>query len=225
MFVPIKLLNIIVGVKIDMNESEKKSTEELILKEAEYEFLTKGFDGARTVAIAQRAGVTHAMLHYYFRTKEQLFDRIIADKFELISQMVFSVIGNSDLPLKERLQEGVAKHFDFVVSNPLLPYFFFNEVLQSPPKYESLLEKIRPQIFSLYNNLQRDVDAAVMRGEMEYIDVKMLFMSIFSLNIFSVMSCSFIGQILGENELFDREKYLDARKQESIKMIMCRIKK
>lgn len=57
-----------------MKSNDKQTKEQEILKAAEQEFLTKGYDGARTTSIAQAAGVTHAMLHYYFRTKEQLFD-------------------------------------------------------------------------------------------------------------------------------------------------------
>ena len=58
-----------------MDNKEKQNKEQQILAAAEQEFLTKGFDGARTTTIAKAAGVTHAMLHYYFRTKEQLFER------------------------------------------------------------------------------------------------------------------------------------------------------
>lgn len=53
---------------------KENDTEERILKAAETEFFTKGFDGARTTSIAERAGVTHAMLHYYFRSKALLFE-------------------------------------------------------------------------------------------------------------------------------------------------------
>lgn len=48
-------------------------TEARILQAAEHEFLTKGYAGARTTSIAEAAGVTHAMFHYYFRTKDKLF--------------------------------------------------------------------------------------------------------------------------------------------------------
>lgn len=61
-----------------MHEQEKNNTEQLILEAAEQEFFTKGFGGARTAVIAEKAGVTHAMLHYYFRKKEYLFERIVA---------------------------------------------------------------------------------------------------------------------------------------------------
>ena len=54
-----------------------RNKEQAILEAAEREFIAKGFAGARTTSIAEAAGVTHAMLHYYFRTKEQLFERIL----------------------------------------------------------------------------------------------------------------------------------------------------
>ena len=55
---------------------KESTTENLILKAAEEEFQTKGFAGATTTSIAERAGVTHTMLHYYFRTKKNIFYRI-----------------------------------------------------------------------------------------------------------------------------------------------------
>lgn len=53
-----------------MNKPDKINNEQLILEAAEEEFLTKGYDGARTTSIARKAGVSHAMLHYYYRTKK-----------------------------------------------------------------------------------------------------------------------------------------------------------
>jgi len=52
-------------------DNKELSTEQIILEAAEAEFLEKGYGNAKTVAIAKRAGVSHSMLHYYFRTKEQ----------------------------------------------------------------------------------------------------------------------------------------------------------
>lgn len=62
------------------NSDSRSHTENRILKAAEAEFLAKGYAGARTTAIAEAAGVTHAMLHYYFRTKDKLFERILNEK-------------------------------------------------------------------------------------------------------------------------------------------------
>ena len=62
----------------------KSNTEEAILKAAEDEFMANGFAGAKTVAIAERAGVTHAMLHYYFRSKRNLYEKVLNEKMELM---------------------------------------------------------------------------------------------------------------------------------------------
>lgn len=73
-----------------------KDTESEILKAAEQEFMLKGFDGTKTTSIAHAAGVTHAMLHYYFRTKEQLFERILTEKVQLMSESVLAAFGQPD---------------------------------------------------------------------------------------------------------------------------------
>ena len=67
--------------------------EQAILEAAEREFIVKGFAGARTTSIAEAAGVTHAMLHYYFRTKEQLFERILDEKMRLMGESVLAAFG------------------------------------------------------------------------------------------------------------------------------------
>ena len=104
-----------------MENKDKQNKEQEILKAAEQEFLTKGYDGARTTSIALAAGVTHAMLHYYFRTKEQLFDRIVESKFVTMSQSLIAILGDPTLPIVERIKGGIEAHFDFVAANPELP--------------------------------------------------------------------------------------------------------
>lgn len=119
-----------------------KDTESEILKAAEQEFMLKGFDGAKTTSIAHAAGVTHAMLHYYFRTKEQLFERILTEKVQLMSESVLAAFGQPGLPLLERLKDGVTCHFDFIAANPQLPRFIVNEVFSRPERYKLMSDKI-----------------------------------------------------------------------------------
>lgn len=95
-------------------ETVKTDTESRILQAAEEEFLLKGLEGARTTAIAERAGVTHAMLHYYFRTKNMLFERIIEEKMRNAGNIMQAVFVLGDMPLMERVKRGVEQHFDFI---------------------------------------------------------------------------------------------------------------
>lgn len=207
-----------------MDNQEKQSKEQLILAAAEQEFLTKGYDGARTTSIAQAAGVTHAMLHYYFRTKEQLFERIVDEKFATMSHSMVAFIGDPSLPIVERIKGGIAAHFDFIAANPLLPRFVINEIVSRPERYEVLYKRAGFVVNSVYNGLQAEVDSAAERGEIEQVDVKMLFISIMSLNIFTFVAYPFMEPIMGEL-MANREQFLAARKAENIETILRRIKK
>lgn len=207
-----------------MDNQEKQSKEQQILAAAEQEFLTKGYDGARTISIAQAAGVTHAMLHYYFRTKEQLFERIVDDKFATMSHSMVAIMGDPSLPIVERIKGGIAAHFDFIAANPLLPRFVINEIVSRPERYEKLYKCADFVVNSVYNGLQAEVDYAAERGEIERVDVKMLFISIMSLNIFTFVAYPFMEPIMGEL-MANREQFLAARKAENIETILRRIKK
>ena len=210
-----------------MHDQEKNNTEQLILEAAEQEFFAKGFGGARTAVIAEKAGVTHAMLHYYFRKKEYLFERIVAKNISLLAQTITAAMGNSDLPIVERLKTGIAAHFDLIAANPQLPRFFLNEVLSRPEHYHILYEGIK-EVSEKLATLQKDVDEASGRGEIEQVDIRMLLISLLSLNVFPFIAYAFIEPVSNEllgGMMADREKYLAMRKAENIEMIMRRIKK
>lgn len=211
-----------------MDGQEKPNTEQLILAAAEEEFFAKGFGGARTASIAEKAGVTHAMLHYYFRTKEQLFRRIVSKNFTTLTQTMLAAMGDPRMPIVERLKSGIASHFDLIASNPQLPRFFLNEVLSRPEHYHILYDRIKEVGEKLFGNLQKDVDEAAERGEIERVDVRMLFISIVSLNIFPFIAYASVEPLVNDlayGLMADKEKYYAARKEENIETIMRRIKK
>lgn len=203
-------------------EIQDVNKEELILKAAEYEFLTKGYDGARTISIAERAGVTHALLHYYFRTKQQLFERILEDKLMLISCSIKDVLGNPSLPYEERIRDGISAHFDLFVENPELPRFIISEVLPNEDYLKYIRERIRNIVYPITVELQRTLDAAAERNEIEHVDVRTLILDIISLNLFV-----FIGMPIAEHvfNIKDKKEFLEQRKRENIELIMRRIKK
>jgi AcrR family transcriptional regulator len=207
-----------------MDNQERQSKEQQILAAAEQEFLTKGYDGARTTSIAQAAGVTHAMLHYYFRTKEQLFERIVDEKFETMSHSMFAIMGDPSLPIVERIKGGIEAHFDFIAANPLLPRFVINEIISCPERYKLLYKRVGAVIDNVYCDLQFEIDRSAERDEIEWVDVKMLFVSILSLNIFTFLAYPFMEPLMGEL-MADREGFLAARKAENIETILRRIKK
>ena len=200
-----------------------QNTEQQILRVAELEFLSKGYNGARTTSIAKAAGVTHAMLHYYFRTKELLFERIIDKKMTEITPLITYLIGNESLPLVDRIREAVSVHFDFIMANPDLPKFLMNEVIPYHDRSVMLISKVK-DIFKIFEKLQHEVNEASSRGEIEHFNVPMLFQSILAINIFPSLISEFIPKILTDDKL-SQERYLALRKAENIEIIMRRIQK
>lgn len=174
---------------------KKQNKEQDILIAAEEEFLTKGYDGARTTSIAQKAGVTHAMLHYYFRTKEQLFERIIEQKFSTVGMSIASVIADKSLPIVDRIIHAAGVHFDIAAKDPKLPAFMIHEILSDPERSTVMREKVKWITLSVHQNLQAQLDMAENRGEIRKVDASDLLLDIISLNVFSILIYPFMSQV------------------------------
>ncbi len=201
-----------------------QNTEQAILAAAKQEFLLKGYDGARTTSIAEKAGVTHAMLHYYFRTKKNIFECIVDNEMGLLVESVLKVFGESTLPLKERLRDCISCHFDFIRANPDLPRFIINEVITRPEHHEILRKRITVIIAKLAGETQREINEAAARGEIEQMDIRMIMLDILSLNIFPFLAFPLIQPLFGELTE-DQEKFFEMRKAETIETITRRIEK
>lgn len=204
----------------NVNAQESIGKDRLILEAAEKEFLDKGYEGARTTSIAKNAGVTHAMLHYYFRTKEQLFERFLQKKMDEIAPMFSCLFGCDSLPLVERIREAVSAHFDFVSANPDLPKFLINEVLPYKDRCEMFKLKA-DNLMAQFGQLQKEVDEAAARNEVAHFNVFMFFQTVLVLNVMPSMMSNMVDNLVGG--LLSGEDFKAARKAENIELIMRRI--
>lgn len=213
------MIDILVMVK----DKHTPDTEARILEAAEREFLTKGFAGARTTSIAEAAGVTHAMFHYYFRTKEKLFDRIITEKIALLKKVLLESISDADMPLEDKIRNAIGRHLDFIAANPDLPRFLVGEVFNSPDRTAILLDKIKAYAPAMLDELQRQIDDAASKGIFRHVDARMLIIDITSLNIFSFMVSPLINAVLGGYEVGSKA-FVEQRKKENFETIMRKLK-
>lgn len=202
---------------------ESVSAESRILAAAESEFLDKGLEGARTTSIAARAGVTHAMLHYYFRTKGQLFERIITSKIEELKDMLSIVFTIDKGDFVRGIRVVVERHFDFLASNPTLPHFMIKEIYAYPERYEMFHTLLKDVIPAFLWELQQRIDESASAGKTVWMDARMLMMDIMSVNFFSFIGYSVFKPILhGLSE--DKDDYLAKRKAENVELIIRRIR-
>ena len=123
-----------------MTENDKQ-TEEKIFEAATDIFVEKGMDGARMQDIASLAGINKALLHYYFRTKDQLFNKV----FEMIAGKLiarFSPVFDEKLSLEEKIRFFYKAHIQFLQDNPRLPGFILNEINRNPARIKKLLKAV-----------------------------------------------------------------------------------
>jgi TetR/AcrR family transcriptional regulator len=114
------------------------NTEEKILRSARAVFLERGFAGARMREIAERAQINKGLLHYYFRSKEVLFERVFEEIFFQFIPLLNSIF-ESPLPLMQKIDRFIHTYLDFISQNPDLPLFIIHELNQNP---EIFLDKI-----------------------------------------------------------------------------------
>lgn len=198
-------------------------TEARILKAAEQEFMAKGFSGARTTTIAEAAGVTHAMFHYYFRTKEKLFDRIISEKMEMLRDVILKSVEDINLPLDTLIRNLINLHLDFISANPALPRFLICEIFNDPDRLTFFSQRIKLVAPMVIDQLQQKIDDLASEGKCRKVDAKMLMLDIVSLNIFSYVAAPLVNIVL-DNCMADPVAFLERRKKENYDTIMGKLK-
>ena len=200
----------------------QNNKEQTILAAAKEEFFDKGYDGARTTSIARNAGVTHAMLHYYFKTKEQLFERIFHETMGMLVEGILEVFTQTEKPFKERMAEALDIHFEVVRQNPRLPLFMIREVASRPERFAVIKNVISSFAGNLLATMQHDIDQAVSNNEISHIDATTLLLDMVSLNVFPFIVKPVFEAATGLDLNAD-SKFWDMRKKENIELIMRRL--
>lgn len=206
----------------DITKNKKQDTESLILRAAEEEFIAKGYDGARTTTIAEKAGVSHAMLHYYFRTKNKLFEQIVSEKMHGVTAILSKAIGNPNLPILDRVRNGVADHFDYLLHNRSLPTFILSRIGNDPTIVNQIYLKMVSQVLGTLQGLQQQIDEAADAGICRRVDAFNLLIDIVSLNLFPFIAAPILQQFSGnDEEVF--EAFLKTRLSENIDTILHKL--
>ncbi len=122
-----------VGLMAAKKENRKldRSTEEKIKSAARTVFHKKGFAATRTREIAEEAGINLALLNYYFRSKEKLFQIIMLETMQGFYQTMIIVFMDGSTTLEEKIEQVAEKYIDLVVEQPEIPLFILSEIRNS----------------------------------------------------------------------------------------------
>jgi AcrR family transcriptional regulator len=198
-----------------------KLTEEKIFEAATDVFLDKGMDGARMQDIANRASINKAMLHYYYRTKDRLFNAV----FEKIAEKVFSKFApvfNENLTLEEKIRFFFKEHITFLQKNPRLPAFILNEINRNPARFRKLLSNI--DINKLWNILEEQHKEELAEYNITRDKIPQLMTTIASISVFPFAARGILEGIFEKLDI-DFDDYLEERKEFAADFVIKAIKK
>jgi AcrR family transcriptional regulator len=204
-------------------EVKNQNTEQIILEAAENLFIEKGFDGAKTTEIARMAGVNHALLHYYFRTKENLFNCVFK---RIAGQMVgfISIAFEGDAPFFDKLQRAIELHFDGLVERIHLPMFIFREVIQQKERKDYFVQQLFPVAKRILAKMHGDIKREVKKGSIRPVKAQNVLLNIGALNVFSFIAAEILFDTKDEQNADALKLFLDDRKQNNVNTIINSLK-
>lgn len=173
-----------------------QTTEEKILAAARKVFTRDGMAGARMQDIADEAGMNKALLHYYFRNKEKLFETIFKEAtMDFLPRM--NAIFGADMPLFDKIRTFCSEYITQVVKTPFVPLFLLSEMNKQPGQF---LKKVwgdqKPDIAPMAMQIQQEV----AKGTIKPIHPLHLVMNMFGMCVFPFLGKPMIHFMTGMND-------------------------
>lgn len=116
-----------------------RSTEEKIKNAARKVFINKGFAATRTRDIAEEAGINLALLNYYFRSKEKLFNEVMLEKMQQFFGILLPIINDTSTRLESKIESIVSNYIDLLSEHPDLPLFVLGALKNHSEKIAEIL--------------------------------------------------------------------------------------
>ncbi|HEY3372586.1 MAG TPA: TetR/AcrR family transcriptional regulator [Prolixibacteraceae bacterium] len=187
-------------------ETKKDTTEEKILEAARNVFVIKGMEGARMQEIADEAGINKALLHYYFRSKERLFEAIFSGVIKMAFPKIMNIL-QSEAGIVSKIEQIIDAYIDLLIKHPFIPGFVMKELNRDPSGLFKLVVKfgLNPQV--LFDQIQQAID----RGEIIRIKPQHLVSNIISMCVFPFAARPILSFILFKDNPSELEAFYAER--------------
>ncbi len=179
--------------------------EDRILQSAEKIFIRDGYNGARMKAIADDAKVNKAMLHYYFKSKDKLFQKIFLAKISFFLPKIGAIFF-SDKGILEKLDAFVDAYMDLLIANPNIPAFIINTVNKYPDFIRVFPKDVLQGVISY-------IEVEVEAGRIKQVDARQFLISVIAMCVFPFAARPILRHVMSlEGELMD--EFFVLRKKE-----------
>jgi len=202
-----------------MKNTKDKNTENQILNAAKNIFQRKGMDGSRMQEIADEAGINKALLHYYYRSKQLLFEAVFKTAFSMLAPQLNKII-NDDSNLFDKIKKFTNNYISFVIKHPYLPNFIFQELNRNP---DFVIKLQKDKDFPNIEKFKKQIDDCAAKGIIRPIKAEQLFINILALNIFPFIGAPLLKGFIEVNH-DEYQKLMNERKEEVATFIINSIK-
>jgi AcrR family transcriptional regulator len=205
-----------------VKEKDDSQAEKAILEAARRVFTKKGLAAARMEDIAKEAGINRALLHYYFRSKEKLFDLVFQQR---VREFFLGLVGiiSKPQPLEEKIRSIVQHDIDMIRSQPDLPIFIMQELTHRPERLVQMAAASGANPALMMKSFRQAVKEAVDKKQIRAIDGGQLLINVMSLCVYPFIAKPVIKAV---QELDDKqfEKMIVKRKEEIVAFVMNSLK-
>lgn len=173
------------------------STEQKIKEAAKRVFQKKGFGLTRTRDIAKEAGINLALLNYYYRSKENLFEIVMQESIEEMFFYLEHIMNNKQTTLTEKIDAGVLRYIEGMSKNSNLPLFLFSE-LQANPQH--LFDRVKiPEGFIQETYMFKQINEQINKEKLNFTAIH-FFINLVSMSIFPIIGQPFIKYVTKMDE-------------------------
>ena len=173
------------------------NTEQKIKEAARRVFLKKGFAAARTRDIAEEADINLALLNYYFRSKEKLFQQIMEESLHIFFSSVLPTMSNPEVSLKDKVPFFIENYTDMLIANPELPAFILSELRNDPDHIVQTLQMNSRLNLSV---LFEQIIEAQKKGEVIEMKPWNFLLNLLSLTVFPFVARPLIERLSGMDD-------------------------
>ncbi len=187
---------------------KKTNTEQRIVDAAKEVFILKGHDGARMQEIADTASINKALLHYYFRSKDKLFERVFHEVFSEAFSSIAEVIGRANT-IEELIEYFVSYYVAMLKSKPYLPNFILHELNRNPFMVVDLIKDSGMDKSFLIQLLVKESN----RKDIRDFNPVHIMVNILSLSIFPFVAAPIIKGFIFDGNKVEFDNFIDERTQ------------
>ena len=169
------------------------STEEKIINAARKIFQQKGFAATRTRDIAEEAGINLALLNYYFRSKEKLFEIVMEESVKQVFSSVKMILNSTSTSLTDKIDDAVNMYINMLAENPNMPIFILGEIQANPEKFKH--KQGLSHDFITNSILFRQLKEHLENSGLSHLDPLQMIINLLSMVVFPFIGRSIIKSI------------------------------